>query len=81
MGEWIRAEHVYDIGFGDVVHDTKNCRWVCVGSGHNSLGTFPIFVKDHTGVAGNIVYRYDCAGAETLLKHFPDIIRYRRADV
>jgi hypothetical protein len=83
----MRAEDVYRLDAGDVVHDVGDNIWVCVGWRTNKAGRFPIFVKDQTPITVPArtdwwwtVFHYHCAEAETLARKFPDVEKYRKPE-
>lgn len=80
-----RVQYYFDFRLGDIVHDVKGHAWVFVGrTCHYSDPEPKVYHFVRTDETACINYHWwafqkkSVAYSDTLLKHFPDAIRYQR---
>lgn len=72
-----RAEHTMSILPGALVHDVDGKAYVFLGWLRNTAGLFPYFHEVFDGQSLPVTpLKYHCADTETLLRKFPDAIRF-----
>lgn len=79
-----RAEDVYDIPLGAIVHDSETGRqWVFFGWASNTAGRYPNFIEEMEPGNSPHAPRYDyhAAFTRTLERKFPALSRFRRTAI